>query len=198
MKKEIIREIKEHIPFTFFATLSAIILTAIIFFGMKIQNLQSTFEVIHPIHLFVSAIVTAGIYYKYKNNFIEALGIGIIGSILIGSLSDIILPYLGGNLLSLNTNFHLPILEIPFVIIITAIIGSIVGIKTGITHFPHFFHVFLSVFASLFYLIAFSSTLSLTYLAISTIIIFIAVLIPCCISDIIFPLIFVKGKCCKK
>ena len=197
MKNEIIKEIKEHIPFTFLATLSAIILTAILFFVIKIQNLESTFEVIHPIHLFVSAIVTSGIYYKYKNNFFEALGIGIIGSILIGSFSDIILPYLGGNLLSLNTNFHLPLLEIPFIIVATAIIGSIVGIKTGITHLPHFLHVFLSVFASIFYLIAFSQTLTLTYLAISTIIIFIAVLIPCCISDIIFPLIFIKGKCCK-
>jgi hypothetical protein len=198
MKNKIIKEIKAHIPFTLGATILAIILTAIIYLTTNIPNLELTFEIIHPFHLFVSAIVTAGIYYKYKNNFLEALGIGIFGAILIGSLSDIILPYLGGNLLSLNTHFHLPLLEIPCIIIATAIIGSLIGIKTGVTHIPHFLHVFLSVFASLFYLIAFSTTLSLTYLAISTIVIFIAVLVPCCVSDIIFPLIFVKGKCCKK
>ena len=198
MKKKILKEIKEHIPFTLGATVSAIILVIILTTIIEIPNLKTTFEIIHPIHLFVSAIVTAGIYYKYENNFIKALGVGVLGAILIGTLSDIILPYLGGNILSLNTNFHLPVLEIPCIIIATAIVGSMIGIKTGITHLPHFLHVFLSVFASLFYLIAFSEALSIIYLAISTIIVFIAVLIPCCISDIIFPLIFVKGKCCKK
>lgn len=194
MKSLIFKETKEHIPFTFTATVSAIILTTIVVYLFKSLQLTTSFEILHPLHIFISAIVTSAIFYKYKNKFIQALFIGIIGSILIGSISDIIFPFFGGNLLNLHTSFHLPLIESPTLIILTAISGSLIGIKIQITKIPHFIHVFLSVFASLFYLIAFSTEINFLYLLISTIIIFLAVLVPCCISDIIFPLLFIKKK----
>jgi len=193
--KKIFLELKHHIPFTLIATLIAIT-SAIILYQITsskiVPKIISLFYILHPSHLFVSAIVTSAIFYKYKNNFLQAILIGITGSIILGSLSDIIFPYLGGILFQLKTSFHLCVIEKPILIISTALIGSIVGVATKFTKFPHFLHVFLSIFASLFYLLSFSVSLNLIPFTIIFLIIFIAVLIPCCISDIIFPLLFIK------
>ncbi|MFH1585629.1 MAG: hypothetical protein ABIB79_02595 [archaeon] len=186
----ILSELKEHIPFTLTATLIAVIL--IIF--LRKTDMESLFHILHPLHLFVSAIVSSAIYYKYKKGFISALLIGVISSIVIGSLSDILLPYLGGQIFQLKTSFHLPLIEEPLIILSAAFVGSVLGIATKLTKLPHFIHVFLSIFASLFYLLAFSSSISLLYFIAVFLIVFIAVLIPCCISDIIFPLLFVRRR----
>jgi len=188
--KKIFHELKEHIPFTLVATLIAIIFVLI----FKDINTENLFHIVHPLHLFASAIVSAGIFYKYKNNFLKALLIGITGSIIIGTLSDIIFPYLGGIVFQLKTTLHISLIEEPLIILGTAIAGSIIGITTKLTKLPHFIHVFLSVFASIFYLIAFSPTINLIQFAIIFAVVFVAVLIPCCISDIIFPLMFVKNE----
>lgn len=188
--KKILEELKHHIPFTSIATLLAIFLVII----FRQINFAESFEVLHPLHVIASAIVTSAIYYKYKKNIFNAFLIGLTGSILIGSLSDVILPYLGGVIFNLETKFHLPIIEEPIIILLSSTIGSIIGIKSELTKFPHLIHVFLSIFASLFYLIAFSAQLTPIYIFFSFIIVFIAVLIPCCISDIIYPLLFIKNK----
>lgn len=187
-------ELIEHYPFTLFATIIAIIIVLIIKTVLNKSIPDTVFHILHPAHLFVSAIVTAGIYSKYKKNLFKAILIGVSGSIVIGSLSDIILPWFGGLALGLKMSFHLPLIEEPFLIIATAMIGSVFGIITKITKMPHFIHVFLSVFASLFYIISFSTGLLPLQFLLATIIVFIAVLVPCCISDIIFPIIFSDSK----
>lgn len=192
--KKIIHELKEHVPFTALATLIAIIITIGIVYWVKTDISEESFHILHPLHILASAIVTSGIFYKYKKNFIQALLIGITGAIIIGSISDIIFPYLGGLIFQLEMEFHLPIIENTFVILFPAIAGSILGISFKITKSPHFIHIFLSVFASLFYLLAFSEGFRTLYFLGAFFIVFIAVIIPCCLSDIIFPLLFIKKR----
>ncbi len=192
--KEVIHELKHHAPFTALATLIAILIIILIQFILNKNLSENFFHILHPTHVIFSAIVTAGIFYKYKTNIFQALIIGITGSIIIGSISDIIFPYLGGNLLTLNTEFHLPIIEKPLLILSSALIGSTIGISTKITKIPHFIHVFISVFASLFYILVFSPTFNIFYFIGAFFIVFIAVIIPCCISDIVFPFLFLKEK----
>jgi len=192
--KEILHELKHHLPFTAFATISAIILIIFLQYLFQKQISEDLFEIFHPLHVMASSIVTAGIFYKYKPKLISALLVGMAGSIIIGSLSDIILPWIGGNLLGLGTSFHLLLIEKPVFILLSALIGSSIGISTKITKMPHFIHVFLSVFASLFYLLAFSLNFSLVHFIGAFLIVFIAVIIPCCISDLLFPFFFLKEK----
>lgn len=193
--KELMHELKHHIPFTALATIIAII---VVIFSQK-QISENIFHILHPIHIIASAIVTTAIFYKYNKNYIQAILVGIFGAIILGSLSDIIFPWFGGNLLKLNTTFHLPLIEETKIILASALIGSLLGLATKLTKIPHFFHVFLSVFASLFYLLAFSNTFNLFYFVGAFFIVIIAVIIPCCISDIIFPFLFLgeKIKKCK-
>ncbi len=192
--KELIHELKHHAPFTALATLIAIIVVILIRFVINSNISESAFELMHPLHVIVSAIVTSGIFYRYKKIYWQAGLVGILGAIIIGSISDIIFPFLGGELLSLHMHFHLPIFEEPFTILISALVGSIFGIITQTTKMPHFLHVGLSVFASLFYLLAFSQGLTLLYFLAAFIIVFIAVIIPCCVSDILVPFLFLGKK----
>jgi len=197
MKKNIkivIHELKHHIPFTFGATLIAIILVVIVLYATNLIISESLFKATHFAHLFASAVVSTAIFYKYKDNFIMALLIGVTGALVIGSLSDIIVPYLGARLFLFDTQFDLPLIEQPIIVLLILLSGGLVGISTKITKIPHFIHIFLSVFASLFYLLLFSSSLTPLFFLSAFISIFIAVLIPCCLSDIVLPPLFLGNK----
>jgi fatty acid desaturase len=104
-------------------------------------------------------------------------------------------PWVFGNLFSLKTSLHLPIFENPPLILVMGILGSLGGIYIGGFKFSHSTHVFLSVFASFFYLLAFSVTINIWAIIVTSIIVFLVVFIPCCVSDIIFPILFIKKPC---
>jgi hypothetical protein len=191
----ILKELYHHIPFTGLATLVAIILTIFVYsFGWnKSMNMEGIFHILHPMHVFLSVMVSSGIYYKYKKNILNAVLIGVIVSIIIGSLSEVILPYLGSLVFNMNSEFHLPLIEMPLIIISVALIGSFIGVWKMQTKLPHLLHVFISVFASLFYLLAYTQ-ISFIKMIFVFVIVFLGVIIPCCLSDIVFPLLFVKKK----
>ncbi len=199
--KVFLHELRHHVPFTILATLGAILLTIIIVYFLQQEISQNMFEVIHILHIIVSSVVTAGIFYRYNQKIILSLIVGILGAIVVGSISDIFFPWLGGNLLGLHMHFHLPLIEMPVFVLGATLAGSVIGIKTNFTKIPHFIHVFLSVFASLFYLLTFSISFELSYFTGAFLIVFISVIVPCCISDILFPFFFLingKEKKCNK
>jgi len=191
--KKFMHELKHHLPFTLGATVLAVLLVSILVLKFHIIVNEEEFEFLHYIHIFASAIVSAGIFYKYKKNIYLATLIGLISSIIVGSISDVIFPFAGGKLFSFAIHFHLPLIEAPIWVIGSALLGTIIGITTKITKFPHFLHIFISIFASLFYILAFIPSITIITLLISIMIVFIAVLIPCCVSDILMPFLFL-GK----
>jgi hypothetical protein len=206
MLRRIASELKEHAPFTALGALSGIIIMAIIVLAnVPSQVSQTTFYILHPLHVVLSAMVTTAMYRKYGASKIwTAVLIGYSGSIGIASLSDAVIPYLGGALLGIEIGFHLPFIEtekIPFIGIETwklinsaALVGIIIGYLKPTTKFPHWGHVFLSTWASLFYFTAFGSAYWLPLLPLIFLFLFLAVWIPCCVSDIVFPLLFARKK----
>ena len=189
----ILHELREHLPFTLVVSLVAGILVALVFlFDLGLDGFFiGAFEVIHPLHVLVSAAATAGIFVKYKRSFVEGVLVGVVGAILIGSVSDVLLPFLAGNIFSLGTVFHLPLIENPFLILGSAVVGGLVGISFGLFRLNHYLHIFLSVFASLFYLLGFSSSVSVWVVLLLSLVVFLVVYVPCCVSDIVFPILFV-------
>lgn len=192
--KYLLKELKTHIPYTAISTIIAIFIVIYIQYIIKKNISEGVFHSIHFIHIFASAMVTTAIFYKYSKSPRKGILIGITGAIIIGSLSDIFMPYLGGKLLSLNTSFHLPLIEKPILTLSFAVIGGLAGVLTKTSKFPHFIHVFLSVFASLFYFLIYSQAFNIIYFIGAFLIVFISVIIPCCISDIMFPFLFLKKK----
>lgn len=192
--KELFHELKHHAPFTITATILAIAIVLTLKYIINKSFDEKAFEILHPLHVIASAIVSAGIFYKYKQKIIPAILVGIISAIAIGSLSDIIFPFLIAGIFNLQPHFHLPLIEKPSIILGAALLGGTIGAITKTTKIPHLLHVGLSVFASLFYLLAFSQTQSILGFSLAIIIIFISVIIPCCISDILLPFFFLGKK----
>lgn len=206
MLKKILHELKSHAPFTAIGAVSGIIIMVIV----VVTDLPSivsheVFHILHPLHVVVSAMATTAMFRKYGSKSIWAgILVGYLGSIGIASISDAFIPYLGGSMLGLDIEFHIPFIEteemhllgIPTWIVIntSAILGIGLGYLKSSTWIPHLSHVLLSTWASLFYFIAFSVAEWLPLLPFIFLFLFLAVWLPCCISDIIFPLLFSGGK----
>ena len=197
MFKTIIKELKNHLPFTLFGAITGIIIM-LLFYKIPSNIAYNTFYVLHPLHVVLSAIVTASmykIYSKKANPFILIL-IGYIGSVGIATISDSIIPYIGEIMLNLpNTGIHLGFIEKWWLVNPLAFLGIAIAYFNPTTKFPHAGHVLLSTWASLFHIImALGGAISLTLTFVIFVFLFIAVLIPCCLSDIVFPLLFIKNR----
>jgi hypothetical protein len=206
MLKRIAQELKRHAPFTALGALTGIIIMVIIVFGnIPTQVSQTAFYTLHPIHVVLSALVTTAMYTKYRKAKIWAVVlIGWTGSIGIATMSDALVPYLGGTLLHIEMDFHVPFIEtskIPvigiekwIVVNCAALLGIAIGYWKQTTKIPHFGHVLLSTWASLFYFTSFGTANWLPFLPFVFLFLFLAVWIPCCLSDIVYPLLFIKKQ----
>ena len=206
MLKQIAIELKEHAPFTALGAVTGLIIMVVVIFANAPSSVaQAVFYTLHPLHVILSALTTTAMFRKYGNGKIwAALLIGYSGSIGVATLSDAIIPYLGGALLGVEMAFHLPFIEteiMPFVGIETwklvnsaALIGIIAGCLIPKTKFPHSGHVLLSTWASLFYFAAFGVAYWLPLLPLIFLFLFLSVWLPCCVSDIVYPLLFSRKR----
>jgi len=201
MVKQIASELRRHAPFTAFGAVTGIIIMAVIVFGDFLSQIspvsERVFYVLHPTHVFLSALVTTSLYVSYgKRKIWLAVLIGYTGSIGIATLSDSIIPYLGETLLDLpNKGIHIGFIEEPLLTNPAAFFGIAVGYCRPITKFPHAGHVLISTWASLFHIImALGQTLSWLQVIAIFLFLFLAVWIPCCVSDIVYPILFTRGR----
>jgi len=194
MLRRIVGELKSHALFTAFGAITGIVIMVIIVFvNVPSPISQNIFYTLHPLHVVLSALVTTAVYKKYSNAKIWAvILIGYFGSIGIATISDAVIPYLGGALLKVEMGFHMPFIEKWWLINPLALIGIAIGYWKQTTKFPHWGHVLLSTWASLFYFTAFGTAHWIPLLPFIFLFLFLAVWIPCCLSDIVFPLLFVR------
>jgi len=207
MLKQILNELKVHARFTFFGAMTGIILMAFCY-RLPYETSYDIFYILHPLHVLLSALVTASIYrfhecgritgkcIRGKCNFWMLLIIGYVGSIGIATLSDSIIPYLGEALLKMpHREIHIGFIEKWWLVNPLAIIGVAIAYFKPSTKFPHAGHVLLSTWASLFHiLMAMGQNLSFILYPAILLFLFIAVWVPCCVSDIVFPMLFVKNN----
>jgi len=204
MFKRIWGELKSHAPFTLFGALTGIVLMIIIVaVKVKHETMMPMFEGFHTLHVLLSAIVTAAMFRRYGKSIVGAIIVGYLGSVGIATLSDVVFPHHGGALLlhltggegGHHVHFHLPFIEQWWLINPVALLGVTIGIWKPTTKVPHAGHVLLSTWASLFYLVAHAEGAVNWYplLPLVLVVLFVAVWLPCCVSDIAFPLLFV-GK----
>jgi hypothetical protein len=202
----ILKELKNHAPFTLFGASTGII-CMMLFKNLDHEINRKLFYIFHPAHVFLSAIVTTAIYrlYSKKSNFIYVLLIGFFGSLGIGTLSDSLIPYIGEVLLGMHIETHahehagfaekahIGFIEGWYIVIPAAVVGVLLANFRPKTKFPHAGHVLLSTWASSFHiLMAMNGQLTAVEAVGSFGFLFLAVWLPCCISDIVFPLLFVK------
>ncbi|MFC1934701.1 hypothetical protein ACFLXZ_00090 [Chloroflexota bacterium] len=205
MIKRIAHELLSHAPFTAVgAAIGILIMVIIVSLSVPKGISQALFYTLHPLHVVLSASATVAMYKLYgEGRFWVVVLIGYTGSIGIATLSDVIIPYLGASLLNVPMEFHIPFIEteiMPFIGIgkwVVVNLGAVIGIAVGYwkptTRFPHFGHTLLSTWASLFAFTAFGIADWIPLLPVIFIFLFLAVWLPCCVSDIVYPLLWVRG-----
>jgi len=196
----IIHELRHHAPFTAFGALTGIVLM-LVFRNIPETAAHRMFYVFHPLHVVLSAVVTAAMYRRHCKGSLGARGIlaialvGYFGSIGIATLSDSLIPYAGEVMLGLpNRGAHIGFIEEWWLVNPAALAGVAIGFFWPKTRFPHAGHVLLSTWGSLFHvLMALGGRMSVFLCAAVFFFLFLSVWLPCCVSDIVFPLLFVNG-----
>jgi len=190
---QIAKELKRHAPFTAFGALTGIMMLGVISLVELSPDIShKIFHIFHPTHIILSSLVTTAMYRQYGGSAWAAIPIGFVGSVGICSISDIVLPHLGGTLLGAKVTFHVCLIEHPLLITSSAFVGIAIGLLRPWTRVPHAGHILLSTWASLFYLTAFGVADWVPLFPFVFLVLFVAVWIPCCVSDIVFPLLLTK------
>lgn len=201
--KNILHEFKHHVPFTAAGAFLGIVIMVIFdnFFPIHGEEAHNVFEILHPLHVILSAMATAVMYQHHTCRHDKKvchvpmlLVVGYVGSIGIATLSDSLVPYWGELLMGMeHAQVHIGIIENPLQISLAALFGIVIAYYSPMTKFPHAGHVLLSTAASMFHIMETkSSGLSILIYLVVFVFLFISVWLPCCLSDIAFPLLFVK------
>ena len=235
--KRILTELKSHAPFTLFGAATGI-LCMLLFKSVGSEISHRLFQVFHPTHVVLSAVVTASLFklYKGKVSFWSILLVGYVGAIGVATVSDCVLPFFGESVLGvaipvhshvhdhdepdshdheeqnnvhpheehehahetesshIRARLHLGFIEDWYLVNPAALLGIIIAFLWPSSKFPHAGHVLVSTWASSFHVLMNTHReLSTVILVGVFVVLFIAVWLPCCISDIVFPLLFVNS-----
>jgi len=235
-------ELRGHAPFTLFGALTGIVCMVLFKnFGHEVNH--RLFQVFHPAHVVLSAVVTVSIFrlHEKKTGLLKVAVVGYLGAVGVATMSDSILPFFGESILgvalpshshvhaaedgsehahehesepndrdhvheqdtetestadgnSIRQRLHFGFIEDWYLVNPAALLGIAIAFFLPRTKFPHAGHVLISTWASSFHvLMNTQSQLTAVILIGMFIVLFIAVWLPCCVSDIIFPLLFVKS-----
>ena len=166
--------------------------------GAHDNPFQPLFHLFHPMHMLFSAAATTAMFWRYERRALKAVAVGLVGAIGVCGLSDIVIPHLSLSMLGKAVPWHICVLEHPQMVLSFAAVGVIVGLAAAVgvhrsTFFSHSLHVFSSTMASIFYLIGPFGRLGwVDSVGIVFLFIIAAVMVPCCLSDIVFPLLLAR------
>jgi len=212
MLKRIVQELRQHAPFTLIGTVAAVIVTVVFVYASVPPAISGKlFAAFHPVHVLFSALVTAAMYSLHHRRRVAAMVvIGFVGAVGIGTLSDCLVPFAGEALIGLHDphmhgEMHIGFIHLWWLVNPLAILGIVIAYFRPVTRLPHAGHVFLSTAASLFHMLMGLETghgqVSLWTLVTIPVFLFLAVWLPCCTSDIVFPLLFCRdhrdGRACR-
>ena len=229
-------ELRGHAPFTLFGALTGVV-CMVLFKNVGPEINHRLFQVFHPAHVVLSAIVTASLFklHDKRSSTLKIIVIGYLGAIGVATVSDCVLPFFGESIFgvaipshshmhtaedagdhahdheteadahnhdheheadhtSIRGRLHLGFIEDWYLVNPAAFLGIAIALFLPRTRFPHAGHVLISTWASSFHVLMNThSELTALILLGMFAVLFIAVWLPCCVSDIVFPLLFIKS-----
>lgn len=194
--RQVLRELKAHAPFTMFGAVLGVGFM-LLFRNLSAQAEYKLFYIFHPAHVVLSAIVTASLFrlHERTRSFVIVLLVGYFGSIGIATLSDSIIPFFGESVLGIAIpEAHIGFIEKWYIVNPAAFLGVFIAYFLPRTKLPHAGHVLISTWASSMHVMMnlHDKITTLTMIGFFMVL-FVAVWVPCCVSDIIFPMLFVKS-----
>lgn len=223
--KHILIELKNHAPFTLAGAVLGIVFM-LVFANVGTASSHLLFAVFHPLHVALSAMVTAAMFrlHTRRKQLMLIFIVGYVGSIGIATVSDVLIPHAGSHLLKMDIpshaevyhshtgvtdeqesltdkehhhtggKMHLGFIEEWYIVNPAALLGILIAYFLPRTRFPHAAHILISTWASSSYLLMNAEAQMTLALAMGILVtLFLATWVPCCVSDIVFPLMFVKS-----
>jgi ABC-type multidrug transport system fused ATPase/permease subunit len=202
-------ELFHHLPYAIFSVAFSLIILSFVTLALKNMSqpavaqkgAQMLFHSFHFMHIVFAATGTIITFRRFCKDLFPALLIGLWSPILFCTLSDSILPYLGGRALGVNMSFHLcfftelaNVLPFLFVGIINGFVMSKHSDENQKVYsiFSHFIHIFVSSLASTFYLVAHGFIDWYASIGFVFLFIIMAVVIPCTLSDVVVPIAYAR------
>jgi len=162
---------------------------------------QLFFHLFHPTHMLFSAVATTAMFCRYDRSVVKAIIVGLVGAVGVCGASDILMPHISLTVLGIQAPWHICVVEHPGMVLPYAIIGVIVGLvaSSGVmrsTLISHSLHVLASSMASIFYMVGPLGVVAwIDKVGEVFVFVVLAVMVPCCLSDIVFPMLMTKkGK----
>ncbi len=220
--KQVLIELKAHSPFTLFGAFTGIVLMLLFrnISHQASYRLFYIFHPVHVVLSAMVTASLFRLHEKTKG-FLVVLIVGYFGSIGIATLSDSILPFFGEEILGVvvpmesavhshmhevqageehekheehnEKELHLGFIEEWYIVNPAALLGVLIAYFLPRSKLPHAFHILISTWASSAHIMMNTPhPLTAVLMLGCFIVLFIAVWLPCCFSDIIFPMLLVK------
>lgn len=171
------------------------------------SGLDILFHSFHFAHILFATSGTIVTFRRYSDKVFASLVVGALSSMVFCTLSDVLLPYVAGRLLGIEMDLHICFASELSNIVPFLVVGLFNGwVMTQIPEFRtqenslflHFLHTFISAMASIFYAVGHGLSDFYSYLGMFYLLMVIAVIIPCTLSDVVAPIFFAKFVSKKK
>ncbi len=198
-----------HLPYAVFAvTLSLALLsflTLLYFRDMgeevmyKVSN--ALFHNFHYMHIVFAGMGVMITFTRFSRNWFKGIIVGVLTATTFCALSDILMPYVGGRLLGAQMDLHICFVSefrniVPFLVV--GITSGLVMARHHVSKqnmysiISHFVHILISSLASMFYLVGHGFIAWHKQIGMVFILLLLAVVVPCTLSDIVVPLLVAK------
>ena len=207
-----VKELVCHLPYSILSVALSLVVVSIMNFiaasGVRADSLKPAYHMLfhnfHFLHIVFAVTGSMVMFSKYSKNIFAAIIVSVITSSFFCVLSDILFPYIGGRLLGANMSRHICFFCDYYNISIFLVIGIVNGLaqvyrglKVGDTntYLVHGLHIVISSLASTFYLVAHGFVIDSLSLGYVFILLLIAVVIPCTMSDVLVPMfVAISGR----
>jgi hypothetical protein len=202
-KSSLSHELLCHFPYAVFAVTLSLVFLTLLGFGKTYTHgqMHALFHTLHFLHILFASTGTVLVFLKHGGRLWAALGVGFIVPAVFCTLSDAIMPYLGGVLCGIPMQFHFCFRDHFSTIFLFLVVGVINGIvmskhdEEGQKRYAataHFLHIFISAFASTVYMISHGFGDWYNHMTFVFCFLLVAVLVPCTLADVIVPTLFGK------
>jgi hypothetical protein len=207
-------ELACHLPYAVFSVaLSLIFLSVLEFIGIGKDPKQlkclwdQLFHNFHFVHIVFAAIGTLITFFRYSKDLVRGVIVGFFSATFFCILSDIVLPYIGGQLLGIHMHLHVcflyelkNVLPFLFVGLFTGVVmrSHALEVRGYFSIWSHFAHIFVSALASSFYLVSHGFDNWALKIGYVFLVLLLSVVIPCTLSDIVIPMTLARTKLGKK
>jgi len=199
-----------HVPYTVISLVIGFVFAGVLhvlqtaFAGVTTATQQAAdgyntlFHVFHFLHIIFAVTGTTVTFFRYSRR----VALGVIVSIAVPAifcmLSDSVLPMAAGVMLGVDMQLHICWMHLHdainmgiFLLTGLAVGAALLQHAASLRVFSygsHFFHIFCSALASLFYIVSHGYTNWPHDMGLVFISLFVAVIVPCTLSDVVVPL----------